>query len=51
MKDLIHICWEPEAQFFDMTFKSFMLAQSNPISYHTEGLVKAGMMSTALSAA
>ena len=38
LKDLIHICLEPEAQDCGMTFNMcfVLLAQSNPISHYTE---------------
>ena len=36
LKDLIHICLEPEAQGLGMTFTCVLLAQITPISYHTE---------------
>ena len=34
LKDLIHICLEPEAQERGMTFRPFFLGQSTPKSLH-----------------
>ena len=48
-KDLIHIYLESEAQSCGMSVNVYYVGSNNPISYHTEGLVKTKVTSTVLS--